>query len=521
MPIPRKDKRRLAEESLDALFQPLLADMQDSDERHAIQYQVRLHWMRMFEYGAVTALQSLGFSATSRRVEEMQKQATASKTLVQKAAGDVVFEITDQEITDAIGNRITVVGATTTQAQVLDARNMIRDEVYLGTSSTQAVAEKLASAQGFPLWYSHRIARTEAQQSFQLAMFNTFQRSGVKKHEWVTVGDNRVRPQHEANELGGPVKLGDNFPSGEIYPGQSSPNCRCSLTPDLSDPNILLEPWNGSAGPYKIGPQPTKPLKPPLSKVFPKKPQPLPKVQPTPVAEPMVPVTPTKVTPLSETEKLQEKLAKLKAKRITAEKELAATKKRIAAGKKKPVKKPVKTPKKLKVVKTPRELIGVSDVVADSAVQRETLEEILDELGTRPKLVKLMEETSIKVRSGKLRAGRLGEYVDNRIVISDKTRKVSADLKIGKWSVDESVAGSLRHEYGHAVLDNVDNEVLEEWIKVVRKQSKKARLSVSEYGATDGHELFSEAFSAFTHPEYVKGTLPSEIENFLIKHIGN
>ena len=190
------------------------------------------------------------------------------KVAVQKAAGDIVFEITDSEITDAIENRVSLTSALTTHAMIDDARRQIRDRVYLGKQGTQQVAEALSTSTGFPLWYAHRIARTEAQQAFQLTMFNTFQRSGVKKHEWITVGDRRVRPEHNDNEAGGAIKMGDFFSSGEQYPGQSSPSCRCSLQPDLSDPNIVLEPWKGGAGPYPIGPQiPPKPIRPPVPRI--------------------------------------------------------------------------------------------------------------------------------------------------------------------------------------------------------------------------------------------------------------
>lgn len=249
LPISQKDKRTLADELLDELFRPLSRDLLESDERTAIEHHLRIHWMRMAEFGGVTALQAMGFAATSRRVQQLEK-----KSVVRKAVGDVVFEITDPEIIDAIENRVIVTGARTTQAMVTDARNLIRDQVYLGSSSTQAVAKMLASSEGFPLWYAHRIARTEAQQAFQLTMHNTYRRSGVKRTEWVTVGDRRVREEHRANEAAGPRAMGRTFPSGEEYPGQTSPNCRCTLQPDLSDPNLLLEPWTGSAGPYHIGP---------------------------------------------------------------------------------------------------------------------------------------------------------------------------------------------------------------------------------------------------------------------------
>lgn len=50
-------------------------------------------------------------------------------------------------------------------------------------------------------------------------------RSALRK-VWVTVGDERVRPEHRALN-GTEVGFDDRFPNGEITPGDSTYNCRC------------------------------------------------------------------------------------------------------------------------------------------------------------------------------------------------------------------------------------------------------------------------------------------------------
>jgi len=43
---------------------------------------------------------------------------------------------------------------------------------------------------------------------------------------WVTVGDSRVRPEHEAMN-GESVRFDENYSNGDTYPGESDYNCRC------------------------------------------------------------------------------------------------------------------------------------------------------------------------------------------------------------------------------------------------------------------------------------------------------
>lgn len=54
------------------------------------------------------------------------------------------------------------------------------------------------------------------------------QSHGFQFNKWLTVGDNRFRESHVAND-GIIVGIGEQFPSVETYPGENSINCRCHL----------------------------------------------------------------------------------------------------------------------------------------------------------------------------------------------------------------------------------------------------------------------------------------------------
>lgn len=66
-------------------------------------------------------------------------------------------------------------------------------------------------------------------------------------NEWATVGDDRVRPEHVLNN-GVIVPIGSPFPNGEIFPGDTSINCRCHLEYikiSTSEPALEREPETG------------------------------------------------------------------------------------------------------------------------------------------------------------------------------------------------------------------------------------------------------------------------------------
>ena len=73
-------------------------------------------------------MRAMGFAATSRRVQELEKRVAVSK-----AAGDIVFELTDAELINELEGRPIVVGAGLAPSVVEDARKLIRDELFWGT----------------------------------------------------------------------------------------------------------------------------------------------------------------------------------------------------------------------------------------------------------------------------------------------------------------------------------------------------------------------------------------------------
>lgn len=75
------------------------------------------------------------------------------------------------------------------------------------------------------------IARTETGFALSKATNDAYMQSSVVTgKEWITVGDDKVREEHRAND-GKIVAKNVAFPSGEHYPGEHSVNCRCVLAP--------------------------------------------------------------------------------------------------------------------------------------------------------------------------------------------------------------------------------------------------------------------------------------------------
>jgi HK97 family phage portal protein len=76
------------------------------------------------------------------------------------------------------------------------------------------------------------IARTETGRVVSEATLDAYQQSSVVTGvEWLTAGDDKVRPEHVANGAAGVLPVGAAFPSGEHFPAESTINCRCALSP--------------------------------------------------------------------------------------------------------------------------------------------------------------------------------------------------------------------------------------------------------------------------------------------------
>lgn len=70
------------------------------------------------------------------------------------------------------------------------------------------------------------IARTEVHNAMQEGNLEGYIQAGVEIKIWVTVGDDKVREEHEALD-GEERPVGSPFSNGLMYP--SEPNCRCSI----------------------------------------------------------------------------------------------------------------------------------------------------------------------------------------------------------------------------------------------------------------------------------------------------
>lgn len=78
------------------------------------------------------------------------------------------------------------------------------------------------------------IARTETGRVVSEATLDAYQQSSVVTGvQWLTAGDSKVRPEHQANGAQGSIAVGSAFSSGEHFPGEDSINCRCALAPSV------------------------------------------------------------------------------------------------------------------------------------------------------------------------------------------------------------------------------------------------------------------------------------------------
>lgn len=252
-----REKQKLLNEQLDRALTPFFRD-DNTESQKGFEYQLRVAILRMWEYGAVSALQVLGFQATSRRVTNMKKSFVSKNADPKKK---LRFRLVDRDLLSEIGvGMVSTVARASTQV-LLQVRRVIRDQLILGSLTVQETANFLKAGSGFPDRYAQKIAKTEIHQAFESAQYETYKRSGVKRHFWVTVGDDRVRPQHVNNEAAGSVIVGNFFPSGQRWPGEGvlSINCRCSVIPDTSIDD-RIRPWTGDVPEFKLagGPKSAK-----------------------------------------------------------------------------------------------------------------------------------------------------------------------------------------------------------------------------------------------------------------------
>lgn len=185
-----------------------------------------------YNWSAVQALESLGFAA---------------RVVKQKAPLD--FLLVNDLILEAIGAHCDEMAAEIDDTTMVNAARRFESTLAEGgtiNEGREAIRDYLGdSGEG---WRSFLIANTEFQVGVGTARWHVFEKSGVERKAWITAGDDRVRPTHTENEAAGYLAMDQSFSNGAMYPGDGTDdyNCRCILEADLTNPDLLLTPWDGS-----------------------------------------------------------------------------------------------------------------------------------------------------------------------------------------------------------------------------------------------------------------------------------
>jgi len=89
-----------------------------------------------------------------------------------------------------------------------------------------------------------------------------------------------------------------------------------------------------------------------------------------------------------------------------------------------------------------------------------------------------------------------------------------------KWGHSVSPAANVRHEIAHTIMDKEIYQRAKEVQVILTTRRQSLKKVVGNYGAKNAHEMASEAFAQYTAPNYVKGTLPTELEDLVETMLG-
>jgi len=156
-----------------------------------------------------------------------------------------------------------------------------------------------------------------------------------------------------------------------------------------------------------------------------------------------------------------------------------------------------------------------------------------DIYGNFPELKKLMKGTRLRLvvdKTNTTGAMNYSGWLDlPQIKMGKDGLKLSpkwGQPRVGAWTIDtSSFNAALSHEFGHHVWHTGMKLEKAEFNQIYRAlggdtDPVKFGKLISKYGASNNKEAFAEVFSLYTHPNYVKGTLPKEMEAFMEKVIG-
>jgi SPP1 gp7 family putative phage head morphogenesis protein len=103
-------------------------------------------------------------------------------------------------------------------------------EAYQQQSGPQAFARAIRDEfDALSKAKAEQIAETEWNRAASQATLNAYQKQGVERVVWITLGDSRVCEICENNAADGEIAIGSAFFSGDQAP-PAHPSCRCSLS---------------------------------------------------------------------------------------------------------------------------------------------------------------------------------------------------------------------------------------------------------------------------------------------------
>lgn len=158
----------------------------------------------------------------------------AGKEFADELGGLFQFDLTDPAMLQFLNTkliRVTKINATLQQA--------LRETLMEGIALRETIGElqgRFKTVFNFASNRSLTIARTETAQTSSGTRWQAMKQEGIKKHKWVTAGDEHVRISHSAQQ-GKEVNIGMKFPNGLRYPsdiegpGSEVINCRCVAVP--------------------------------------------------------------------------------------------------------------------------------------------------------------------------------------------------------------------------------------------------------------------------------------------------
>ena len=111
-------------------------------------------------------------------------------------------------------------------------------EGFSSGETVQKMADKIKEKYGIARTRANLIARTETVGATNEGEIMLMGEAGVNKKQWLTAGDEVVRPNHMADERAGAIDRNAPFPNtGLMFPGSPDgdvaeiANCRCTLLP--------------------------------------------------------------------------------------------------------------------------------------------------------------------------------------------------------------------------------------------------------------------------------------------------